>query len=241
MRETVLRTLHARTRPSFALLAAAATAATVACGGSGPGVAPSAPPASAVGVAPSTAELEALYRARADSALLRFTEADAAFMALMMGHHAQALDMARLAPTRGASPSVRTLAARVINAQQDEIATMRRWLEDRGRPAPEPGAGTTTPPVPAAADHAAHSPGMLTSEQMGELERASGRAFDRLFLTSMIQHHHGAVTMVRELFATDGAAQDPSVFKIGSDIQVDQLTEIARMERMLEALPGAAR
>jgi uncharacterized protein (DUF305 family) len=86
-------------------------------------------------------------------------------------------------------------------------------------------------------DHA--MPGMLTPEQMRELDDAQGAEFDRLFLTYMIQHHQGAVTMVHELFAIDGAAQDPATFKLASDIQVDQRTEIDRMESMLEALPDA--
>jgi uncharacterized protein (DUF305 family) len=81
-----------------------------------------------------------------------------------------------------------------------------------------------------------HMPGMLTPEQLAELEQVHGTEFDRLFLTYMIQHHQGAVTMVSGLFATDGAAQDDVVFKLASDIQVDQITEIARMEQMLDTL-----
>ena len=80
-------------------------------------------------------------------------------------------------------------------------------------------------------------PGMLTEEQLQELDAARGAEFDRLFLTYMIQHHQGAVTMVLDLFATDGAAQDEAAFKLASDIQVDQRTEIARMKLMLESLP----
>jgi uncharacterized protein (DUF305 family) len=78
-------------------------------------------------------------------------------------------------------------------------------------------------------------PGMLTDAQMKQLDSARGPAFDRLFLTFMIQHHRGAVTMVRQLFDTYGAAQDQLVFKLASDINVDQATEIARMQRMLIA------
>jgi uncharacterized protein (DUF305 family) len=178
-------------------------------------------------VAPAaTAELEALYRARTDSARMRFSPADVGFMTGMIAHHAQALVMAGWAPTHDASQPLEVLCARIINAQQDEIALMQQWLRERGQPVPEAhGAG-----------HAAHMPGMLTPDQMRELEQARGPEFDRLFLTYMIQHHRGAVTMVHQLFATDGAAQDDAVFKLASDIQVDQLTEIARMERMLEAL-----
>jgi len=178
----------------------------------------------------SPAELEALYRARQDSVLLRVSEADVRFMTGMIGHHAQALVMAGFAPASGAGRPVRTLAARIINAQQDEIALMRRWLRDRGRPEPEVGETGHM-------DHAPHMPGMLSPEQLQDLEGARGPEFDRLFLTYMIQHHEGAVVMVRELFSTDGAAQDEVAFKLASDIQVDQITEIARMRSMLEAMP----
>jgi uncharacterized protein (DUF305 family) len=185
--------------------------------------------------ATSAAELEAIYRARTDSARMRFTEADVRFMTDMIGHHAQALVMAALVPTHGASPEIRTLAARIINAQEDEIATMQQWLRDRNQPVPEVHVMGTTLMVHGA-DHARHMPGMLSAEQMQELDRARGGEFDRLFLTFMIQHHRGAVTMVHELFATDGAGQDEEVFKFASDVQVDQATEIARMELMLQSL-----
>lgn len=182
-----------------------------------------------------SAELEAIYRARTDSARMRFTEADVRFMTDMIGHHAQALVMAALVPTHGASPEIRTLAARIINAQEDEIATMQQWLRDRGQPVPDVHVMGTTLMVHGS-DHARHMPGMLSAEQMQELDRARGREFDRLFLTFMIQHHRGAVTMVHDLFATDGAGQDEEVFKFASDVQVDQATEIARMELMLQSL-----
>ena len=86
-------------------------------------------------------------------------------------------------------------------------------------------------------EHEMLMPGMLTETQLAELDAARGPQFDQLFLTYMIQHHRGAVTMVRELFATYGAAQNETVFKFASDVSVDQSTEIARMERMLAALP----
>ncbi len=176
------------------------------------------------------AELETLFRARADSALLRVSEADVQFMTGMISHHSQALVMSRFASDSGASQQIRTLSARIINAQQDEIALMQRWLRDRGQPVPEVDDSGQM-------DHAMDMPGMLSPEQMDELERARGAEFDRLFLTYMIQHHEGAVTMVHELFATDGAARDDTSFKLGSDIQVDQVTEVARMRSMLEAIP----
>ncbi len=203
--------------------------ANAACGGARTGVETSPSRAAA-----STAELEALFRARTDSARMRVAEADVRFMTGMISHHAQALEMAGLAPTREAGPSVQILTARTINAQQDEITVMQQWLGDRGQPVPEvrtdgvvPGVGVPNDRMP--------MPGMLTPQQMRELAAARDADFDRLFLTFMIQHHGGAVTMVQDLFATDGAALDDTVFKIASDIQVDQTTEIARMNRMLQA------
>lgn len=210
-----------------------AVLAAAACGGTArPAAAPAPQPAAA-----SPAEIEAIYRARTDSARMHFTEADVHFMTGMIGHHAQALIMAGFAPSHGASPSVRTLCSRIINSQRDEIATMQQWLRDRGQPAPEVHIMGTTLMVHGG--HAMHMPGMLTEEQLQELDRARGPEFDRLFLTYMIQHHRGAVTMVHDLFGTDGAGQDEAVFKFASDVQVDQSTEIARMERMLSALTAA--
>jgi uncharacterized protein (DUF305 family) len=158
----------------------------------------------------------------------RFTEADVRFMSGMIGHHAQAIDMARMAPTHGASATMLRLTERIINAQQDEIALMQRWLSVRGQPVPEARA------VPMTHEgHAMLMPGMLTEAQMRQLDAARGEEFDRLFLVLMIQHHQGAVSMVRELFSSYGAGHDDTVFKIASDINVDQTTEIARMQRML--------
>jgi uncharacterized protein (DUF305 family) len=152
----------------------------------------------------------------------------------MIGHHAQAIIMARMAPTHAASPSVQTLAARIINAQQDEIATMQRWLRDRGQPVPDAVPGMRM--VMNGVEHTMLMPGMLTDQQMAQLDAARGSEFDRLFLTYMIQHHTGAISMVSELFGSWGAGQDEIVFKFASDVNVDQTTEIARMQRMLAAV-----
>jgi uncharacterized protein (DUF305 family) len=181
----------------------------------------------------SNAEMAAIVRARTDSARMRFTPADVEFMTGMIGHHAQAIVMSRLAPNNDASPAIRTLAARIINAQQDEIALMQTWLRDRGQPVPEVSAEGHAGMSHGGMQHGAHMPGMLTDAQMAELAKARGAEFDRLFLTYMIQHHQGAVTMVTALFSQDGAGQDESVFKLASDVNVDQTTEIARMQRML--------
>lgn len=183
----------------------------------------------------SQSDLAAIARAREDSARRPYTAADVHFMSGMIGHHAQAIQMAGWAPTHGAGPSVRVLCQRIINAQRDEIATMQQWLRDRQQPVPE-----ATPMgmkmVMDGVEHVMLMPGMLTEEQMKQLDAARGKEFDRLFLTFMIQHHKGAVQMVKELFGSYGAAQDDLVFKFASDVQVDQTTEIARMEKMLVAI-----
>lgn len=189
----------------------------------------------------SAADMEALFWAVRDSAKTRFTQADVDFMTGMIGHHAQALVMSALAPTNGASLAVSTLAARIINAQNDEIAVMQQWLRDRGQPVPEVHIDGLNLMIHGAGhdhDHMSMA-GMLSQEQLEELAEAKDGEFDRLFLTYMIQHHSGAITMVDELFAQDGAGQDEASFKLASDINVDQETEIARMRLMLNRLPGA--
>lgn len=186
----------------------------------------------------TVARLEALYQARADSALTGYHAADVHFMTGMIGHHAQALVMSGFAPENGASPTIRTLCARIINAQKDEIDIMQAWLRDRGEQVPEIHIADGHLMIHGP-EHAHHMPGMLSAEQLDELRQARGTDFDRLFLKYMIMHHRGAVTMVLDLFATDGAAQDDFVFKLASDIQADQGSEIRRMELMLEALGDA--
>ena len=161
--------------------------------------------------------------------------ADVHFMNGMIGHHAQALVMAGWAPSHGASPAIQTLAARISNAQQDEIAMLQTWLRDRGLPVPEARPGPMRMTMNGV-EHDMHMPGMLTEAQMKELDAARGAQFDQLFLRLMIQHHQGAVSMVKELFDTAGAAQDQTVFKLASDVSADQSSEIARMQRMLAAL-----
>ena len=177
----------------------------------------------------------AAARARADSLRHPYTEADIHFMSGMIGHHAQAIVMARMAPTHDAGPAVRTLAERIINAQQDEIGTMQSWLRDRQLPVPEAKPGPMKMTMNGM-EHEMLMPGMLTAEQMKQLDAARGADFDRLFLTYMIQHHRGAVAMVKQLFDSYGAGQDDVVFKFASDVNVDQTTEIARMQKMLATL-----
>ena len=258
--------------------------------------------------------LEALYWARKDSAKMNFVQADVDFMTGMIGHHAQALVMSALALSNNASPAVQTLAARIINAQKDEIAIMQRWLYERNQPVPQvfiEGLMLTTkmgnepllvfddagmvmgeemdneehtmnhaehmangvheqhqmneemehnehemgeemekpaPQMNEEMDHTMHNmdamesgmmhdhstmPGMLNQTQLEELAAATGSEFDHLFLRYMIQHHSGAITMVNDLIAVDGAMQELEIGKLAGDVNVDQKTEIERMRLML--------
>lgn len=190
--------------------------------------------------APPRSDSAAIAQARADSLRHPYTQADIAFLSGMISHHAQAIAMARLAPSHGASPSIQTLCARIINAQQDEIGTMQRWLADRRQPVPE-ASPTGMKMKMGGMEHEMLMPGMLTPEQMRELDQARGTEFDQLFLIFMIQHHRGAVTMVKDLFSSYGAGQDETVFKLASDVNVDQTTEIARMQKMLVTLTTSQR
>lgn len=208
------------------------------------GISTSAASATAQATAPPTVnapgEIAAIAKARTDSARYPYTTADVHFMTGMISHHSQAILMSSWAPTHGASSSVQTLAARITNAQRDEIATMQQWLRDRQQPVPDGHTGMKmvmngSEMTMSGTGHETLMPGMLTDTELAQLDSARGPAFDRLFLTDMIQHHRGAVIMVKELFDSYGAAQDELVFKFASDVNVDQTTEITRMERMLVA------
>ena len=172
-------------------------------------------------------------QARADGGKPPYTRADVEFMSGMIGHHAQAVLMAGWAAHQGAGTAVQRLAARIVVGQRDEIALMESWLRERNEPVP--GADSSHAGMPGM-KHYPHMPGMLTAEQLAQLQQARGAEFDRLFLTFMIRHHQGAVTMVERLFASHGAAQDEIVFKLASDVHVDQITEIEFMSDMLAAL-----
>ena len=168
----------------------------------------------------------------ADAALdlsgIQYTAADVRFMQGMIGHHAQALEMAALLPSRSSREDMRLLARRIDVAQADEITMMQRWLDVRGQTLPDPHA------------HHAHDavlmPGMLTAEDMSRLAAATGALFDRVFLDSMIRHHEGALVMVADLFASAGAGQDSEIFGFASDVEADQRIEIQRMAAMIEEL-----
>lgn len=194
--------------------------------------------AASTGAAPAGGATARASSAPSGGVRYQHTAADVQFMTAMIAHHAQAVQMSSWAATHDAGPSVRTLAERIINGQQDEIVTMQQWLRDRGLPVPDAkpvsmSGGSHAAHGAHGAPHAGHMPGMLSDAQLQELDRARGREFDRLFLTYMIQHHRGAVRMVEQLVGTSGAAQDQTVFKFASDVNVDQSTEIARMQKML--------
>lgn len=228
-----------RRRRAIAVLAAIVSTAPSACRTATPATVTVAPAPTSARTAEQS-EQRAIERARADSVLHPWTAADQAFMTGMIGHHGQALLMAGWAPSHGASNSVQILAERIINEQQDEIRSMQQWLRDRRQPVPDGRSGGMM--MMGGAGHEMPManmlmPGMLTDPQLAQLDAARGQAFDRLFLRFMIQHHRGAVSMVNDLFATYGAGQNEAVFKFASDVNVDQSTEIARMEKMLAALP----
>jgi uncharacterized protein (DUF305 family) len=154
--------------------------------------------------------------------------ADVTFMQGMIGHHAQAIEMTDLLKTRTRSDDMRKLALRIAVSQADEIKRMQEWLRARGEALPDPHAHHT--------HDAALMPGMLTAVEMKRLADASGPEFDKLFLEYMIKHHEGALVMVRELFASPGAAQESDVFAFASDVDADQRMEIQRMSAMLKEL-----
>ncbi len=179
--------------------------------------------------------------AKADSGRPPYTPADVHFMQGMIAHHSQAVVMAGWAAGHGARPDVLRLCDRINVSQRDEIVTMQRWLRDRHETVPE--ADFLYPPKSMAGMPGMESmlmPGMLTPDQMAQLDHAHGPDFDRLFLTFMMQHHLGALTMVGQLFDSQGAAQDDRIFKFASDVSADQTAEIGRMRNMLAQSAGGA-
>jgi len=160
-----------------------------------------------------------------DLSQVQYIGADIKFMQGMIGHHAQALEMVELLKTRSGSGDLKKLALRIELSQDDEIKMMQSWLATRGQQVPDRNAMH--------AHGATLMPGMLTPDEMKQLADAKGAEFDRLFLEGMIKHHGGALTMVAELLASPGAAQESEVFAFVSDVEADQRMEIDRMGAML--------
>jgi uncharacterized protein (DUF305 family) len=170
--------------------------------------------------------------------------ADAQFMQGMIMHHAQAVEMTALIESHTVNKNLLSLGARISHSQSDEIRFMKRWLETRGEPIslmmPErPGMDMAGMDMSShnMSSHSMLMPGMLTKKQMAALKRAKGAQFDRLFLTGMIQHHGGALIMVKDLFDTAGAGQDAELFNFATDVDSGQRAEIRIMQTMLGEKP----
>jgi len=182
-------------------------------------VQPGAPGAPSKTLPPQTRAAGAVYSA-----------ADVAFMQGMIMHHQQAVEMTALIPARTQNQALLDLGRRISLSQADEIKFMRHWLAARGQPETMPmlhmeGAGHMAMPA---------MPGMLTPSQMDALRTARGHEFDRLFLRGMIQHHGGALTMVKDLFDSAGSGQDADLFDFATDVDNTQRAEITLMERLLK-------
>ena len=159
--------------------------------------------------------------------------ADVQFMQGMIMHHAQAVEMTALIGSHTERKDLRLLGARISHSQSEEIRFMQRWLTTRGEPLslamPDmPGMDMSSQPM--------LMPGMLTPKQMEALRKAKGAKFDQLFLTGMIQHHNGALIMVKDLFDTAGSGQDAELFGFTTDVDSGQRAEIRIMQAMLEAV-----
>ncbi len=172
------------------------------------------------------------------------SKADVEFMQGMIMHHSQAVEMTELLRTRSKDTGVQALGKRISISQTDEMRFMKQWLTDRGLPLSDHDSMNMAGMDMAGMDHdhmdhmdmgsMTMMPGMLTPAQMKALAAATGPAFDHLFLTGMIQHHTGALTMVKDLFATQGAGQDPQLFDFASDVDNTQQAEIDIMRHMLK-------
>jgi uncharacterized protein (DUF305 family) len=178
------------------------------------------------------------------------TQADISFMQGMIHHHSQAVEMTDLIRTRSHNKKLQALGKRISISQTDEMQYMKKWLEDRGQPAPtgyghmDHSAGMQGHDMKSMGSMAGMDmksmpmmPGMLTPQQMQALAKATGQVFDRLFLTGMIQHHTGALVMVEDLFDTPGAGQDNVLFDFATDVDNTQRAEIKIMQAMLKEKP----
>ena len=212
---------YSRQRTTLVVLACSLALASHAQGTQAPIVQPGAPGTPSRTLPPSTAP-----------SVPRPSGADIDFMQGMIMHHAQAVEMTALIAARTGNREVRALGARISLSQSDEIKFMAGWLKSRGEPTSMampgmPEMDVTGAPMPP-------MPGMLTPAQMDALRHATGPAFDHLFLTGMVQHHNGALTMVKELFDTAGSGQDADLFNFATDADNTQRAEIRIMQDMLK-------
>jgi uncharacterized protein (DUF305 family) len=160
------------------------------------------------------------------------SQKDVLFMQGMIMHHSQAVEMTALIASHTQNKELTSLGARISSSQTDEIDFMKRWLAARGEPRSMPGAKMSG--MDMSPEQKPLMPGMLTARQMEALRRAKDSEFDRLFLTGMIQHHQGALTMVKDLFDTAGAGQDADIFNFATDADNTQTAEIRIMQSMLD-------
>jgi uncharacterized protein (DUF305 family) len=149
----------------------------------------------------------------------------------MIMHHAQAVEMTALVESHTENKELRSLGARISRSQADEVKFMKRWLAARGEPEAHQMHGMDM------SSHSMMMPGMLTAKQMAALKNAKGKEFDQLFLKGMIQHHNGALSMVKELFDSPGAGQDAELFNFVTDVDSGQRAEIKIMQTMLDEKP----
>jgi uncharacterized protein (DUF305 family) len=163
------------------------------------------------------------------------SQADVEFMQGMIMHHSQAVEMTALIPSHTENKDLRSLGARISSSQSDEIKFMQRWLAVRGQPVSMAMPGM--PDMDKSGHAMALMPGMLSPEQMEALRKAHGAEFDHLFLTGMIQHHNGALIMVKDLFDTAGAGQDADIFNFATDADNTQRAEVKIMQSMLDKKP----
>ena len=157
-----------------------------------------------------------------DAAPGDFNEADVTFASDMIPHHQQAIEMAELAEARAEAPEVRDLATQIMSAQEPEIETMTGWLTAWGQPIPEDMSGM---------DMSGSMPGMMTMDEMQDLETASGAEFDRMFLTMMIEHHQGAVAMAR---TEQAGGSNEAATQLAQEIEAAQTAEIATIKDLLD-------
>lgn len=155
-----------------------------------------------------------------------YTKADVEFMQGMIAHHAQAIVMSRMAEKNGANPSVLKLSRKIDQSQVPEIVIMQQWLRRYNQFAPD-----------TASWHTMRMDGMLSDDELKELETSKGVAFDRAFLIGMIKHHEGALKMVDDLFKSPGAAQEVDASVFANDVVTAQTGEIGIMRRLLAQLP----
>ena len=160
-----------------------------------------------------------------------YSPADVQFMQHMIMHHAQAVEMTALIESRTQNKELRSLGARISRSQSDEINFMKRWLMTREFPISP---AMKEMPGMDMSSHQMLMPGMLTTKQMDALKKAKGEEFDQLFLKGMIQHHNGALSMVKDLFDSAGAGQDAELFNFATDVDSGQRAEIKVMQTMLD-------